>query len=175
MTGTDWQRVHLSRRVFLAGSVAAGAAAALAACGKPVAPGAGLQSQPTSVPASLDAAINAYAQVLNSPAAGPRLRGRAQVGMGLVLEKKAALSPPEGRTALLKQALENYLNLLYTDEVADAFWQKKAGLQALPLLATVGDRNPEALDKFFDRLEKWLPQLKKVLEKKKAALGALKN
>jgi len=123
----------------------------------------------------LDAATNAYAQVLNSPAAGPRLRGRAQVGLGLVLEKKAALLPPEGRTAMLKQALEIYLNLLYTDEVADAFWQKKAGLQALPLLATVGDRNPEALDKFFDRLEKWLPQLQKVLEQKKAALGALKN
>ena len=122
-----------------------------------------------------DAATNAYAQVLDSPAAGPGLRGRAQVGLGLVLEKKAALLPPAGRTVLLQQALENYLDLFYTDEAMDAFWQKKAGLQALTLLATVGDRNPEALDKFFDRLEKWLPQLKNVLEKKKAALGALKN
>ena len=122
-----------------------------------------------------DAATNAYAQVLNSPAASTGLRGRAQVGIGLVLEKKAALSSPEGRAGLLRQALNKYLDLIYTDDETDPFWQKKAGLQALPLLAAAGDRNPEALDKFFNRLEKWLPQLKDVLEKKRAALGALKN
>ncbi len=117
-----------------------------------------------------DAATNAYAQVLISPAAGAGLRGRVQVGIGLVLEKKAALLPPAGRPALLKQALDRYLNLIYTDDEADAFWQKKAGLQALPLLAAAGDRNPEALDKFFDRLERWLPSLRDALEKKRAAL-----
>ena len=105
-----------------------------------------------------------------SPAAGSGLQGRAQVGIGIVLEKKAALLPLAGRPALLKQALDCYLNLIYTDDETDAFWQKKAGWQALPLLAAVGDRNPEALDKFFNRLERWLPALRDELEKKRAAL-----
>ncbi|MEI8289209.1 MAG: tetratricopeptide repeat protein [Verrucomicrobiota bacterium] len=120
-----------------------------------------------------DAATNAYAQVLNSPVAGSGLRGRAQVGVGLALEKKAALLP-ERRTVLLRQALDCYLNLIYTADEADPFWQKKAGLQALRLLAAPGDRNPEALDKFFNRLEKCLPQLTDDFEKKRAFLVAPK-
>ena len=51
---------HLNRRVFLAGSLAAGAGAALAACTRTAAPGAtALTTQPTAVPGSLDAAITA--------------------------------------------------------------------------------------------------------------------
>ena len=57
MTEASSQRRELSRRVFLAGSLAAGAA--LAACGKSATPTATLDSQPMSTPASLDAAIKA--------------------------------------------------------------------------------------------------------------------
>jgi hypothetical protein len=69
---------------------------------------------------------------------------------------------------LLTLALNNYLDVLYTDDtVADPFWTKKAGLQALPLMLAlkIGDR-----DQFFDTLERWLPPLKPALEKKRAAL-----
>ena len=57
MNAPHSRRKELSRRVFLTGSLAAGAA--LAACGKSGAPTATLESQPMSTPASLDAAIKA--------------------------------------------------------------------------------------------------------------------
>ena len=123
-----------------------------------------------------DAATNFYAQVVNSAAAGASLRSRARVGWGLVLEKKAALLPPSERNPLLKLALDNYLDVLYTtNDVADPFWTKKAGLQALLLMISVGESDQNRLKKFFDRLEEKLPQLTEMLEKKKAALGAAKN
>ncbi|HEY2328820.1 MAG TPA: hypothetical protein VGI63_03285, partial [Verrucomicrobiae bacterium] len=117
---------------------------------------------------ALDAATNAYAQVTNSPYAGVGLGSRAQFGLGLALEKKAALLPPDARKALLKAALENYRDVLYTERaVADPFWTKKAGLQALPLMILLKDGD---VDKFFDSMEYWLPQLKEPLEKRRAAL-----
>jgi len=119
----------------------------------------------------LDAATNAYVQVLGSAAAGAGLRNRAQVGLGMVLEKKAATLPPAGRSALLRMALDNYRDVLY-NTAADPFWAKKAGLQALPLMLDLQDGD---MDKFFESLERWLPQLTGTLEKKKAALKAARN
>ena len=121
---------------------------------------------------ALEAATNAYAQVVGSPYAGAGLRSRAQVGQGRVLEKKAEGAPLDTRKALLDLALKNYLDVFETSygrglgdhETADAFWVKKAGLLALPLLA--GDNCPT---NFFDRMESLLPPLKDALEKKKAA------
>lgn len=52
-------RQQTSRRLFLAGSLAAGAGAALAACARPGTSPEALTTQPTAVPGSLDAAINA--------------------------------------------------------------------------------------------------------------------
>ncbi len=118
---------------------------------------------------AFDLATNAYAQVMNSPYASVHLRSRAQVGLGLTLEKKAETAPPDTRNALLKSAFNNYCNVLYTtNDIADPFWVKKAGLQALPLMMTLKDGK---VDKFFDSLEYWLPQLKEMLEKKRAALN----
>jgi TolA-binding protein len=122
-----------------------------------------------------DGATNAYAQVFNSPYANIAARSRAQIGFGLALEKKAALPAAENPNALLRLALDNYLDVLdtsvgknlRTNEVADPFWVKKAGLQALPLVQTLGVADPE---KFFDHLERLFPQLKESLEKKKAAV-----
>jgi TolA-binding protein len=122
---------------------------------------------------ALDAATNAYAQVMNSPHAGVGLRSRAQVGLGRVLEKKAELAPAEARKALLNEALKNYLDVFDTsygsglgeDETASAFWVKKAGLLALPLLSA-----ENCPTNFFMRMETLLPPLKETLEKKRAAL-----
>ena len=60
---------------------------------------------------------------------------------------------------------DSYGNGLVNRESADAFWVKKAGLQALPLLSV--DSCPT---NFFTRMEVLLPPLKESLEKKKAAL-----
>jgi tetratricopeptide (TPR) repeat protein len=120
---------------------------------------------------AFDAATNAYSQVASS-SAGAGLRSRAQVGLGRVLEKKAESAAPDAKKALLNQALKNYLDVLLETnlregETADPFWVKKAGLQALPLMATLktGD-----VDNVINRLEKWLPSLTEMLEKKRAAL-----
>jgi FtsP/CotA-like multicopper oxidase with cupredoxin domain len=60
MSESGSNRWQLSRRVFLASSVAGGAGAALAACGHGGAPAAEpLQTQPTAVPSGLTAAIDA--------------------------------------------------------------------------------------------------------------------
>ena len=61
---------------------------------------------------------------------------------------------------------------MFDDDAADPFWAKKAGLQALPLMIALKDGN---VDKFIENLEHKLPPLTEMLEKKRAALGALKN
>jgi len=127
--------------------------------------------------ANYDAATNAYAQVVNSPSANIAARSQAQIGFGLALEKKAAAAAGGDQKALLELALKNYLDVFYennlsNDEQADAFWTKKAGLQALPLIEGLGESPP---DDFFNRMENWLPQLKESLEKARAALPAAKS
>ena len=127
--------------------------------------------------ANYDAATNAYAQVVNSLSANIAARSQAQIGFGMALEKKAAAAAGGDQKALLELALKNYLDVFYennlsNDEQADAFWTKKAGLQALPLIEGLGESPP---DDFFNRMENWLPQLKDSLEKARAALPAAKS
>lgn len=59
MTKSDPTRGHLNRRTFLAGTIAAGTGAALAACGRSTTPAATLTTQPTAVNPGLDQAIKA--------------------------------------------------------------------------------------------------------------------
>ncbi len=97
--------------------------------------------------AAYEAATNAYAQVIASPFANISARSQAQIGLGLVLEKKAALTAGTNQTALLQLALDNYLDVFYgsirrAGEIADPFWVKKAGLQALPLVQMLGCGRP---------------------------------
>jgi len=128
-----------------------------------------------------DAATNAYAQVLDTNVqANISLRSQAQIGIGIALGKKADLAAGDDQTALFRLALENYLEVFDTwtgknlrdGETADPFWVKEAGLQALPLIETLGAANP---DKFIDQMEQLLPQLKDSLEKSRAALPPPKN
>jgi TolA-binding protein len=127
-----------------------------------------------------DGATNAYAQVLDSPYADIAARSQAQIGLGLVLEKKADLATGLDQTNLLQMALNNYLRVFDTwtgkdlrdGEVADEFWVKKAGLQALPLMQMLGAGDP---DKFIDQLEKLFPQSQDSLEKKRPALPRTGN
>jgi TolA-binding protein len=129
---------------------------------------------------AFDAATNAYAQVFgpNSPAA-ISARSRAQIGFGIVLEKKAAAAGGD-QSDLLQLALDNYLDVFYSrvgknlrdGEVADPFWVKKAGLQALPLVESLGVDDPPT---FFNHLEGLFPESRDSLEKKRAALPSAKN
>lgn len=129
-----------------------------------------------------DAAETAYAQVFgtNSPAAAAAdvsVRSAAMVGDGLALEKQADAVADTDRTNLLQAALDMYLEVfdmnvgknLRDGEQADPFWIKKAGLQALPLIETLGGGDPQ---KFIDQLEELLPNLRNSLEKTRRALPA---
>ena len=116
-----------------------------------------------------DAATAAYAQVTNSVAADAAARSQAQVGIGLVFEKRAALTTGQAQTMYLQKALQTYLDVLYGNnlrdgESADPFWVKKAGLQAASMAETLGEW-PQAV-KIYRRLEELLPPLRAMLEKK---------
>ncbi len=125
-------------------------------------------------------ATNAYAQVFrtNSPA-DISVRGGAQVGLGIVLEKMAAQVSGADKTNLLNQALDNYLavfdgkNLRDDEHEKDLFWTKKAGWQAAPLVGLLNDSEVEK--DFYIDLIKALPQLKDAVEKKIAALPPKKT
>lgn len=126
-------------------------------------------------------ATNAYTQVMASPLVGTEMvaaRSQAQIGLGMVYEKLAALTTNSvDQTVLLHAALDNYLDVFFgnnlrNNETADPFWVKKSGLQALPLIESLGTGDP---DKFIDQMEALLPQLKDSLEKKRLEIGAPKS
>jgi hypothetical protein len=126
------------------------------------------------------AATNSFAQVFNSAYADISARSEAKIGHGLTLEKIAATLAGTNQAAALRLARDSYLDVFDTwtgtglraGETADPFWVKKAGLLALPLGETLGLGNP---DEFIDRMETLFPQAKAALEKKRAALDAVKN
>ncbi|HEY3760957.1 MAG TPA: tetratricopeptide repeat protein [Verrucomicrobiae bacterium] len=125
-----------------------------------------------------DVATNYYTLPLNPDmTAAVSTRSMAQVGLGAALEQKAALATGTNQAALLHQALANYLDVFYENnlrdgETADPFWTKKAGLQALSLIETLDVADP---NKFINRMEYWLPQLKDSLEKMRASLPSPKS
>jgi len=131
---------------------------------------------------ALDAATNAYAQVLSAPVLlatnlsldGQKLRDRAQVGMGVVLEKKAEKVEglaDDARKAWLDLAMANYQDVFYSDaDTKDEFWTKEAGLRMLALASRTGRLKGKDLDRFVIRLEEKFPQAKASLELKRLGL-----
>ncbi len=117
-------------------------------------------------------ATNAYWQVMASPAADIAARSQAQVGIGQVYERLAALTATN-QTMLLQSALNDYLDVFFGNnlrngETADPFWIKEAGLHALPLMDSLGAGDA---NKFIDQMEGLLPQIKDSLEKKRLELS----
>jgi TolA-binding protein len=114
-------------------------------------------------------ATNAYAQVIGSINANVAARSQAQVGIGLVFEKRAALATGDDQKVLLQSALQNYLDVLYgknlrASEQPDPFWTEKAGLQAGNMAEMLGEW-PQAVN-LYRRLEELLPPLHDLIEKK---------
>lgn len=121
-------------------------------------------------------ATNAYELVIASSTAEIAARSQAQLGVGMVYEKLAALQPAN-QTALLQAALDNYLDVFFKknvrdNETYDPFWVKEAGLKALPLMETLGAGEP---DKFIDQMETWFPQMRDLLEKKRLEIPRPKS
>jgi tetratricopeptide (TPR) repeat protein len=115
-----------------------------------------------------DDATNAFQKALDTLSAGPALRCQAQIGLGVVLEKKAALAPAEPeQTELFMQALKNYweaFNRQGEEPAADPFWTKEAGLKAANLAAALGQW-PQAT-MLYSNLVVLMPELKPALARK---------
>jgi tetratricopeptide (TPR) repeat protein len=142
-----------------------------------------LEVTPLARTADLNAATNAYQQVIDTdPAlADAAVRSGAKVGLGITLEKIA--QQPEldekSKLNLLEAALKQYLDVYYHtdflrgDEKTDLFWTVKAGLEAGRLLtdSPLKDRHSgtEALFIYQD-LQKLVPSLR--LESKINAIKA---
>ena len=106
------------------------------------------------------------------------MRSRAQVGLGLALEKMAAQATGAERTNLLNLALDNYRAVFDGDNLGDnqtqdLWWTKKAGLQAATLVSTLN--NYQTQTNFYTQLKMKLPQLAAQVDKKLAALPTEKN
>lgn len=103
----------------------------------------------------------AFSQVITSALANVTARSEAQVGRGQLLEFAAQSAAGPDRTKLLRQALEDYLavvyekNVLHEGEKRDSFWMKKAGLAAGPLLEALGEW--AQAEKLYARLQDLLP------------------
>jgi TolA-binding protein len=119
--------------------------------------------------AAYDLATNAFAQTVAAPFANVAARSQAEIGIGIALEKTAALAGGTNQTALLELALNDYEDVLLQknlrdDEIADPFWVEKAGLQAASVAESLGEWT-QAAD-IYGSLKRWLPQLNASLDKK---------
>lgn len=88
-------------------------------------------------------AAQAYLEAMSFSGADVAVRSAAEDGLGMVLERQAALRPEAERRALLDQALERYLHVFFrknlgAGEPADPFWLKKSGLDAARLAEDLG-------------------------------------
>jgi TolA-binding protein len=80
-------------------------------------------------------AIKAYRAVIDAPASTIVARNQARYKLGTVLEKQAASKTGDEQAAMVRQALEEYVNVFFGkdlrgEEKRDPFWVKKAGMEA---------------------------------------------
>jgi TolA-binding protein len=117
-----------------------------------------------------DNALDAYRKVLQPELkADLSTRCQAEMGLGLVLERQAALKKPPERLTLLRTALDHYLNIVFGRNLApgeqlDPVWFKEASLAAARLAEELQQWDLAA--KLYDNLAAALPALRRSLDKK---------
>jgi len=115
-----------------------------------------------------DNATNAYQKVL-VPSAPVTARSKAEVGIGLVLEKLARSKSAPENVSLLKAARDHYLIVLYGtnlngSEKPDPFWLREAGFAAVRLAEEQNEW--DIAIKIYNRMLAMLPPLRTALEKR---------
>jgi TolA-binding protein len=116
-----------------------------------------------------DSATNAYACAMNAAAASAEVRFRAQIGLGIALEKKADAAPDQAK-GLLDLAMQNYAAVFDPETPSDnGYWRKQAAMHILALNARTGTKKGKDLDDFLNRLQQLFPQLKDSPELKRFA------
>ena len=118
-------------------------------------------------PKLYDAAAEGYRAAMKSPDVS--VRSQAEVGLGKVLEKQAALRQPPENKPLLVEARDHYLNVfngsnLDGDDKPSAFWVKEAGFAAARLAEDQQEWQVAA--KIYRRLAKLLPPVQDMIAKK---------
>jgi TolA-binding protein len=138
-----------------------------------------LASQEPPDLARLTNALSFYTNSMTSPLADVRVRSLAEIGLATVLEWQAqlAVTPPDQKAALVDQALQHYLNVVFEKnlnaekgERPDAFALQKAGLEAARLVEA--QKNWDQALKLYQELLNSLPALRPTLEKKISAVEA---
>jgi TolA-binding protein len=118
-------------------------------------------------------AAAAYRTVFESPHALNSARDEARFKLGATIEKQAALKTGAEQTALLKRALNQYVDAFYEGlhdtEKPSPFWTKKSGLQAAQLAEALQEWQT-AYD-IYKQLKDLLPVLAPVCEKKIAKIS----
>lgn len=115
-------------------------------------------------------ASNAFAQVLTSSVVSVAARSEAQVGLAVLYADMAQAESGEPQQRLLREAVKILLAVVYQEnlrderESSDAFWIKKAGLEAGPLLERLGDL--KAAEKLYLRMQSLLPPLRASFQRK---------
>jgi len=109
-----------------------------------------------------------FQQVISSPLADAAARSIAKVGLAAALEKQAELKTGAERDNLLKQALDNYLDvfhekILREGEKSDLFWMKKAGWEAGRLAEAL--QRWQVAKSIYEQLRELLPPLRARLDK----------
>lgn len=120
-----------------------------------------------------ESAAKYYNDVIQSPAATLGAQRQAKVGLGKIAEAKANGKSGAEQKALLKEALENYLNAFWFDrdlrpgEPNDFFWMQNAGWEAARLAETL-DQWPQAVNVYrqLQTLPNLSAQFQATLEKR---------
>jgi TolA-binding protein len=114
-----------------------------------------------------------YRKVFESPHALNSARNEARYKLGATIEKQAALKSGQEQTAMLKDALNQYVNAFYEglhdSEEPSAFWTKKSGLEAARLAESLQEWQ-SAYD-VYKQLKELLPVLASSCEKKMAKIS----
>ena len=114
-----------------------------------------------------DTAADAYRSAMKSR--DVNIRSQAEVGLGKVLEKQAALRQPPDNKPLLVEARDHYLNVfnganLVEDEKPSAFWVKEAGFAAARIAEDQQEWQVAA--NIYTQLGKLLPPVQDMIGKK---------
>jgi tetratricopeptide (TPR) repeat protein len=119
-------------------------------------------------PAKYADAADYYQQVAGAPYASVTARSQSKVGLGRVAEGMAGQKNGAEQVALLKQALEDYLDVFFYQndlrdgEQPDLFWVKEAGLKAARLAESLQEWKTAYT--IYRRLESLYPPWSSILE-----------
>ncbi len=121
----------------------------------------------TAEPKEYDLAAAAYTNAIAAAGSDVAVRSQAEVGLGLVLERKAERATGAERGALLADALARYLNVtegknLREGEVADLLWVTNAADNGARLAEEL--QRWEVAERLYLRLQDLVPVFKRKYE-----------